>query len=158
MIPFDKNWDITHLSKAEKQSLFISMYKYTKTLEHILKNETNLNVLIDNTSNKGFVYNNNSIEEMSVDEIVDKSFNKIYTNLNNFYDDIQNNNDYDISIDLLNHHKCSIQEKFNCFYENENTRQIVKSCISETLNKVKEKTKENFNYLDINNIDTIIGY
>lgn len=157
VLSFDKNWDITHLNTSEKQALFISMYKYTKTLEYILKNETNLNVLVDKDSNKGFVYNNNCIEEMSVDEIVDKSFNKIYNNLNDFYNDIQNNNDFGISNDLLDSHKDSIQQKFNCFYENEDTRKIVKSCISETLDKVKDKTKENFCQLDINN-SKIIGY
>lgn len=157
VLSFDNNWDITHLNTSEKQALFISMYKYTKTLEYILKNETNLNVLVDKDSNKGFVYNNNCIEEMSVDEIVDKSFNKIYNNLNDFYNDLQNNNDFGISNDLLDIHKDSIQQKFNCFYENEDTRKIVKSCISETLDKVKDKTKETFNQLDLNN-SKIIGY
>lgn len=147
LTPFDKNWEISHLGIAEKQSLFISMYKYTKTLEYILKNENNLNVLVDKDSDKGYVYNN-TIEELSVDEIIDKSFNKIYNNLNDFYNDIQNNNDYGISDEILNLHKDSIEQKFNCFYENEDTRKIVKSCISETLDKVKDKTKEAFNNLE----------
>jgi hypothetical protein len=155
IISFDKDWDISHLGTAEKQSLFTSMYKYTKTLEHILKNETNLNVLIDKNSDTGFVYNNNSIQQMSIDEIIDKSFNKIYNNLNDIYNDIQSNNYFGISNDLLNIHKNSIKEKFDCFYENENTRKIVKTHISETLDKVKDKTKENFNQLDINYLGDI---
>ena len=159
IISFDKDWDISHLGTAEKQSLFTSMYKYTKTLEHILKNETNLNVLIDKNSNIGFVYNNNCIQEMSIDEIIDKSFNKIYNNLNDIYNDIQNNNYFGISNDLLNIHKNSIQEKYDYFYENENTRKIVKTHISETLDKVKDKTKENFNQHDICHLDNILeGY
>jgi hypothetical protein len=155
IISFDKDWDISHLGTAEKQSLFTSMYKYTKTLEHILKNETNLNVLIDKNSDMGFVYNNNCIQQMSIDEIIDKSFNKIYNNLNDIYNDIQSNNYFGISNDLLNMHKNSIKEKFDCFYENENTRRIVKTHISETLDKVKDKTKENFNQLDISYLGDI---
>ena len=155
IISFDKDWDISHLGTAEKQSLFMSMYKYTKTLEHILKNETNLNVLLDKNSDKGFVYNNNSIQEMSVDEIIDKSFNKIYNNLNHIYNDIQSNNYFGISNDLLDIHKDAIQKKFDCFYGNEDTRKIVKSHISETLDKVKDRTKENFNFLEINYIGDI---
>ena len=155
IISFDKDWDISHLGTAEKQSLFMSMYKYTKTLEHILKNETNLNVLIDKDSATGFVYNNNGIQQMSIDEIIDKSFNKIYNNLNDIYNDIQSNNYFGISNDLLDIHKNAIKEKFDCFYENENTRKIVKTHISETLDKVKDKTKENFNQLDINYLGDI---
>ena len=155
ILSFDKDWDISHLGTAEKQSLFTSMYKYTKTLEHILKNETNLNVLVDKDSDIGFVYNNNSIQQMSIDEIIDKSFNKIYNNLNDIYNDIQSNNYFGISNDLLNIHKNSIKEKFDYFYENENTRKIVKTHISETLDKVKDKTKENFNQLEINYLGDI---
>lgn len=158
ILSFDNNWDVTHLGTAEKQSLFISIYKYTKTLEYILKNETNLNVLVDKNSDKGYVYKNNNIEEMTIDEIVDKSFNKIFDNLNTFYNDIQNNNDFDISSELLDMHKDSIQKKFDYFYENEEMRNSVKSCISDTLNKVKDKTKENFNCLNINNFKKIEGY
>ena len=155
IISFDKDWDISHLGTAEKQSLFISMYKYTKTLEHIFKNETNLNVLLDKNSDKGFVYNNNIIQEMSIDEIIDKSFNKIYNNLNDIYNDIQNNNYFGISNDLLDIHKNAIKQKFDCFYENEDTRKIVKSHISETLDKVKDKTKENFNQHEITYLGNI---
>jgi len=60
-ISFDQDWDVSHLSIAEKESLLLSMYQYIKTLDSILKNKNNQNVLIDKDSNSGLVYQNNNI-------------------------------------------------------------------------------------------------
>lgn len=62
-ISFDDNWDISHLSNEDKNLLIVSMVKYTKTLEYLLKNKSNHNVLIDKESNSGLVYKNNNIEK-----------------------------------------------------------------------------------------------
>ena len=104
-ISFDKDWDVSHLSIAEKEALLLSMYQYIKTLDSILKNKNNQNVLIDKDSNSGLVYKNNNIEKMNLNEIFYKSFDKIYNSLNNFCDDIKNNNIYDLDPSIINEKK-----------------------------------------------------
>ena len=70
LVPFDKDWDLSHINSSTKQALIISLVKYTKTLEQILKNENNMNVLLDKNSEKGFIYKDNNFEEMSKDDII----------------------------------------------------------------------------------------
>jgi hypothetical protein len=81
-VSFDDEWDISHMTNEEKSLLLISMYKYTKTLEFILKNNKNLNVVVDKKTQSGLVYKNNSIEIMSLSDICDKSFDKLNIHLN----------------------------------------------------------------------------
>lgn len=57
-ISFDDKWDDSHLSKEEKDLLIISMFKYSKILESLLKNKSNHNVIIDTKTNSGLVYRN----------------------------------------------------------------------------------------------------
>ena len=54
---FDEQWNTTHIDDKTKVLLLLNNTKFTSTLENILENEVNLNVLIDETSEKGLVYN-----------------------------------------------------------------------------------------------------
>ena len=53
VIPFDDDWDLSKLDDNIKGRLLISKIMYTTLLEEILKNDKNLNVIIDNESNLG---------------------------------------------------------------------------------------------------------
>ncbi len=57
-VPFDDDWDISHISPEKRAKIFISSMMYKKLLEEILKNELNLNVIIDSDSKSGMVYKN----------------------------------------------------------------------------------------------------
>lgn len=155
-ISFNDNWDISHLNNDEKTVLILSMVKYTKTLEYLLKNKNNQNVLIDKDSNLGLVYNNNSIEKMSIEEICDKSFNKIHDHLKNFYDDVDKINTSEVDKKYIDNEKKSMKIKYLKYRDNdENAKKIANENLVHIFNKVKEETIQNFNEIkklkDINN-------
>ena len=57
--PFDDDWDVSNIDNTLKNILVLSSMKYTKTLEQLLNNDTNLNVFIDDkNAETGIVYNN----------------------------------------------------------------------------------------------------
>ena len=69
---FDEDWDDTKMDEKAKIMVVLADTKYTKTLEFLLENNVNLNVLIDYTGEKGLVYRNNNFEIMSIKDIVKK--------------------------------------------------------------------------------------
>ncbi len=78
-IPFEDKWDVSKIDEQIKQSLLISNIMYTNLLKEILKNEMNLNIIIDKESNSGMVYKNDIdkyIKMKSID-IVDNTMKKL---------------------------------------------------------------------------------
>ena len=104
-ISFEENWNSSHLSTKEKIILIINMYKYTKTLESLLKNKNNHNVIIDRESKTGLVYNNHNIKLMTLDQICNKSIDKINYHLNQFIDEVIKDNSYSIDLYYINDSK-----------------------------------------------------
>lgn len=144
-VSFDDEWDVSHFSHEEKTLLIISMYKYTKTLETLLKNKKNLNVVVDQKSNSGLVYKKNSIEVMSLNEICDKSLDKLNYHLNTFFDDVTNNNNYHIDKDYLKHEKKVLRIKHGNYKYYEKDRIEANNAIIKEYNGVKNQTLEKFN-------------
>ena len=87
---FDEKWTTEHIDKYIKQLILLSEHKYTNLLTEILKNKENLNVIIDKESKYGLVYKNNSelFVNMKTKEIIDKSMEKLYEQLNDFLESI----------------------------------------------------------------------
>jgi len=150
-ISFDKDWDVSHLSIAEKEALLLSMYQYIKTLDSILKNKNNQNVLIDKDSNSGLVYQNNNIEKMNINDIFNKSFDKIYSSLNNFCEDIKNDNIYKLDPNLIKEKKVMIKDKYEDYQENNIIKKNVNNLINNSFDKVKEQTNEIFKNIEDEN-------
>ena len=147
-VPFDKEWDVSHLNNDEKTLLIISMHKYTKTLESLLKNKNNHNVIIDKSSNSGLVYKNNNIETMSLDEICDKSVNKLNYHLNSFVDEVLKNNKNATETSYLEHSKKIIINKHENYKLNEKDKIDVNNILIEKYEQIKDETIKNFNVLN----------
>jgi hypothetical protein len=80
---FDEEWDISKIDTYKKERLMSSQIMYTKLLEEILKNEINLNVIIDKENKSGMVYKNN-IEKyikMKSKDIVSNTMEKLNKHL-----------------------------------------------------------------------------
>jgi len=157
-ISFDDKWDDSHLSKEEKDLLILSMFKYSKTLESLLKNKSNHNVIIDAKTNSGLVYKNNNIEKMSLDDIMDKSFDKLHNHLTKFFDETKINNSYAIDPDYLYDQKKIMRIKYNNFKDAEeredmNKRKAIIVLIADIFDKIKQETLENFNKVSKINFD-----
>lgn len=93
--------------------------KFTKTLENILENEVNLNVLIDNTNNTGLVYKNNKLVNMNIKDIVKKSMEKLDKHLRDFYKDIIDPNILEINSKILNEELTNVKNKYNIYKKDE---------------------------------------
>ena len=139
-LPFDEDWDISKIDNTLKTNLLLSNSKFTKTLEKILENNNNLNVIIDDNLDNGIVYKND-IEKfipMKIEDIVDKSMDKIHKHLCDFHKDIDTNNEYLIDDQLLVDEKNSINSKYENYKNNQITQKSVKNYISNIYLKKKE--------------------
>jgi len=144
---FDEQWDTSCIDINKKFSLLFANSKFTKTLENILENQVNLNVLIDNTSDNGIVYNNNKFIKMNVKEIVKQTMDKLHKHLIEFHSDIFYSDNIDIDkecIDFKNNLK-KINTKYTDFTKSKDTQHIVNKYITDIFNKKKYNT---INYIE----------
>ena len=139
---FDEQWDTSGIDVNKKFSLLFANSKFTKTLENILENQVNLNVLIDNTSDNGIVYNNNKFIKMNVKEIVKQTMDKLYKHLIEFHSDIFDSNNIDIDKECLDFKRNlkNINTKYTDFTKSKDTQNIVKEYITDIFNKKKSNT------------------
>jgi hypothetical protein len=122
---FDEDWDDTKMDDKAKIMVVLADTKYTKTLEFLLENNVNLNVLIDYTGDNGLVYRNNNFEIMTIKDIVKKSMAKIYHLLHKFCQDIEINNIHNIKRAYLEEEKKMIENKYNEYISNKDTEEKV---------------------------------
>ena len=139
--PFDKEWDISNIDHQKKLLLFLSDNKYTNTMEEILKNDKNKNVLFDDNNDCGLVFQDDKFINMASDEIIIKMMCKLYNHLQTFYDEIKNNN-Y-INCDL-NKHKDTLEEKYIDFNKDNITKEVVKNILVDIFHNNKEKIIKQF--------------
>ena len=157
-VPFDNEWDVSNINDIKKSSLIFSKIMYSKLLEEILKNEINLNVIIDKDSDSGLVYKND-IEKyikMKLNDIIDSSMIKLNKHLNNFNKDV---------FDIYNSDKCEpfyfeksksiIDNKLENYNKDEEIQKIVGIYLSQIYEEKKDNailllksdnTLENFGY------------
>jgi len=143
MIPFDQEWDLSNIDHQKKLLLFLSDNKYSNTMEEILKNDKNKNVLFDDDNDSGLVFQDDKFINMASDEIIIKMMYKLYDHLNTFYNEIKNN-DY-INCDL-DKHKDTLEEKYNDFNKNKNhiTKEVVKNILVDIFHNNKENIIKQF--------------
>ena len=144
IISFDEKWDISHLSDSLRQSIFMSSYKYTQFIEHILQNDKNLNVLFDKNNEKATVFLNNKFKEMNKDNIVDESMVKIHTQLLDIYNDIKSNNKYALNELYLENEKKTTDVKLNEYNLDNKLRNNIIPCIVNIFTKHNEEIIEKY--------------
>ena len=143
---FDEAWDVSHLSDAEKSALLLSVYKYTKTLELLLKNKNNHNIIIDKETDNGFVFIKDSLQTMPIKDICDKSFHKINHHLNDFVNEALNyNNNSSPEIDYVEHAKKVIDQKCRIYIQNKQEKDKVDKFI---IDNFKNKKNDILNTLN----------
>jgi len=140
--PFDEEWDVSKIDNKLKNILLLSDTKYTKTLEHILNNDTNLNVIIEDSSNVGIVYKNDTekFKPMSINDIVDKSMDKLHKHLQDFHEEIKDSNEFKIKSDYLEDEKETIQKRYDDYKNNKNIQNKVMEHIINIYNSKKKDT------------------
>jgi ABC-type molybdate transport system substrate-binding protein len=100
--------------------LLLSNKKFSNTLEKILENDNNLNVIIGDDA--GIIYNSDSdkYEPISKNELFKLTMDKIYGHLKDFYDSIIEDTDknkfFNKDTTLLNSEMDSINTNYNRYY------------------------------------------
>lgn len=146
VMSFDKEWDTSHLSHETKLQLFLSTMKFTKTLEYILKNDANLNVLLDKENEYGYIYKDTDekIHKMKRSDIIDESFGKLYNHLKDFSNEILINDNFSINKKVIISENEITDEKFNNFNNNNEIKKSVENLVSNIFVSQTEKIKDNF--------------
>jgi len=135
-IPFDGQWDISMIDQIYKERLIFSNFMYTKLLEEILKNEINLNVIIDKSNDSGIVYKNDIDKyiQMKSKDIIDNTMDKLKKHLLDF-----NNESEKFSlIDCINLSNRTIEKKHENYVDNEKIKKDVKDIMSNIFEEKKE--------------------
>jgi hypothetical protein len=152
---FDDEWDTSKIDINKKILLLVTNSKFTKTLENILENEVNLNVLIDTTTENGLVYNNKEFTKMNIKDIVKKTMSKLHKHLTEFHSDILNNDNDKPNKDKLDidkkHLDLSLQNinnKYTNFTNSKDIQKTVKEYITDIYDK---KNIDTINYINNNN-------
>ena len=127
---FDDNWNTDHIDDNLKLVLLLNKTKFTETLKNILKNEVNLNVMIDKTTDSGLVYNNNLLSSMDINDIVDQSMSKLYKHLCIFKDDLSHSS-FNLDDTVLNDQIKSAGTKLKEYNKNKDIKGTVNKFISD---------------------------
>ena len=145
IIPFDQDWDVSQIDEFTKTKLIFSNIMYTNLLEEILKNEINLNIIIDKNDDSGMVYKND-IEKyikMKIKDIIDNSMEKLHKNLIDFNAKNFNEDFYQTSfLNSLKESKKLIDSKHLDYKNNIEIQQNVTNFISDMFDKKKENAVE----------------
>ena len=141
-LPFDDNWDITKISDNEKSHLMLSQLMYTHLLEEILKNNLNLNVIIDKNKEFGIVYKNDFKKyiKMEINEIISNSMEKLHNKLLDINNELKKNYFFDKNI--LDYKSKDIKNKYQCYINNEDTKKKVNEYITDIFDTKKDDSYE----------------
>ena len=145
---FDDKWDINHIDENKKLILLLNNHKFPATLENILENEVNLNVLIDNTTENGLIYNNNKIIKINIKEIVQKTLDKLLITLVDFRNDISYINPNNIDVDILDQQIELVKQQYKDFQKNNSTQNNIITIIKNIYSKKNNITFKSFKKID----------
>lgn len=141
IVPFDKDWITEHIDNETKMYLFLKKFnnRYTDTLDAIMENDINKNILIDKDFDSGIVYNNNNLERMKIKDIVNECVNKLQKHLVEFGTRI-------MDVEGVNEHiiKSILKDnRFELYNYKSHTKNDFdfNNVLVDSLNKVHEETK-----------------
>jgi len=148
-----------HLDQNTKTLLFMSTVKYTKTLEYILKNDNNKNVLLDEETKTGIVYKGEEkpFEKMKLEDIVDESIVKLYNHLKEFYKELEekNNTDFNLDNDSIKTNMIIAENKFNDYNSNKKIKENVSHIISSIYGQHHDNIQDTYKSISSNSDDLI---
>ena len=145
---FDEDWDVSKIDDIKKGEILLSNSKFSKTLENILKNDVNLNVILNNDDDNdvGVVYKNkkNRYEPMKNKDIIEMSMEKIYKHLKDFYKEITKNNVNDLSEISLKNELIELEKKYSRFFNIEDAQNIVTKSFTHIYDTHKKDAEKKF--------------
>lgn len=145
MNPFNINstWSLDHIDVNEQYNILKTNLLYYNTLEKILENDENLNLIINNDN--AIVYNNNKIENMELDKLYRLVIGKLNSVLYTFKNKVEKSNIVDKNIKIIEEAN-NMADKILYNYKNntDDTRLRAKTMINDVYGTKREKTEEMF--------------
>ena len=102
--------------------------------------QSNLNVLIDNTTENGLICNDNKFEKMNIKDIVNKTMKKLLDSLNNFKNEIYEKNEHNLDLYIIENEINKANIKYEDFKKNKISQNDVNHMIKNIYNKRKDDT------------------
>lgn len=139
---FDDEWNVEHMDKYIKLFILLSNTKYTDFLNELLKNEENLNIIIDKDSDAGLVYKNKKemYVQLKVKEILSQTMFKMNEQLDKLYNEYLSNNK-NINEHIIRSIKIEKNkniDKYNDYVNNDDIKNKVDNLLSDIFSKKKE--------------------
>jgi hypothetical protein len=149
IIPFDENWNLNNIDNLD--SLIFSKRMYTELLQNVLKNDINLNVIIDNNKNSGFIYKNDNEKYISMEceSIIDKTMEKLKYHLL----EINNNVIEKYFDECIKFSKININKKYNDYFDNKELKEKVSCCIKEIYENKRDEAINVYKNISNNDIE-----
>jgi hypothetical protein len=141
---FDEKWDLSKIDKFQMSGLLTSNHKFSNTLQKILENEANLNVIVNN--DVGIVYKseNDKYEVISKKELMKQTIDKIYQHLNEFYNELINSG-FEKESDFFDKHIKNIKQSYNrYYYKTEDFKNKADEALLYFYNQVKEEAEKKY--------------
>jgi hypothetical protein len=141
---FDEKWDLSKIDKFQMSGLLTSNHKFSNTLQKILENEANLNVIVN--KDVGIVYKseNDKYEVISKKELMKQTIDKIYQHLNEFYNELINS-DFEKETDFFDKHIKNIKQSYNrYYYKTEDFKNKADEALLFFYNQVKEEAEKKY--------------
>jgi hypothetical protein len=135
-ISFYEDWNISDIK--DKAEIIFSNFMYTDLLKEILKNDSNLNVILEDKNDEtGFVYKDevNKYIKMKVQDIVDTTMTKLNHHLSQFVCDKSGK----LIQKYLDEVKNEIDKKLDDYKTNKTINTGVKSVISDIYEQKKDE-------------------
>ena len=153
--PFDNDWDVSRITKFTRHSILLSKIMYSNLLDNILQNEKNLNVVIEKDTNTGIVYKNNvdKFITMNMQDIIDKSMDKLNKHLKDFYNESMKDDEFIIMDKIFQEQIVNIENKYNEFKNNDEIKKKVEEFITQIYDKKKENALKLYNNTLLKNND-----
>jgi ribosomal protein L37AE/L43A len=98
-VSFDKEWNLEHFDNFLKMQALVCKNKFTGFLNSVLKNKINLNVVLDKNMKEARIFNGDKYENIAIEELSEKSMEKIYNQLNKLKEDFKSDDSFEISFD-----------------------------------------------------------
>ena len=138
-IPFDEDWNLSKIDNKTPNEFIFSQLMYTKLLKELLKNEINLNVIIDKDNNSGIVYKNDIDKyiQMKSKDIIDNTMEKLKKYLMEM-----NSSDKESFPELIDFSRKMIKKKHIDYNNNSNIQSIVQDLICDIFETKKKDAIE----------------
>ena len=143
IVEFNSNWDLSEIDNKKKLILFLQNSKFTKTLESLLENDLNLNIIFED-NDKCTVYIKKSLVVVESKLIYGKIMDKLCQLLCEFYSDLATPNIFDINSSIFDGEVAILKIKYDSYVKDEELQGKVNTILKFIYDKKKERTTEIF--------------